>query len=204
MSLTATLSQTFVASGISLQGTTTFEATGGLPAQDEDLAAGKTGTLTTRTNDTQGIITLTAGHALGDGEKTVDLFWELPTPGYRNGVTATISTNSATITGGAGDNLPTGTTPAMVMCVAQSLDVDFDSSKVVVIGLKSSKRSLVDFLESGGTSVLSNPIELEANVLQVIIGNTLFSSEQIASMVISNGEATAGRFQMTGLYNSDT
>lgn len=69
------------------------------------LPAGNTGELTTRTNATDGVITLVTGHNVVTG--TVDIYWAT---GRRYGVTVSVLVNAATISAGTGDNLPDATT----------------------------------------------------------------------------------------------
>lgn len=97
-----------------LQLTSDFQD-GGSPVAG--ITAAKPGSLTTRTNATQGTITLDGGHGLSTG--TFDLFWN-PSPGTissagsRTGVSCTITVNACVITGGTGDDLPTNNTPMTI------------------------------------------------------------------------------------------
>jgi hypothetical protein len=76
------------------------------------LAAAKTGTLTTRTDNDTGTLTMTAGHGITTGQ-TLDVYWA---GGQRRGMTVgTVATNSVPIDGGAGDNLPANTTAITAM-----------------------------------------------------------------------------------------
>lgn len=63
------------------------------------------GTLTTRTDNDTGVVTLSGGHSVVNGR--VDAYWAT---GKRIGMTATVAVNAVTIDGGTGDNLPTATT----------------------------------------------------------------------------------------------
>lgn len=72
------------------------------------VPAAKTGALTTRTNNTDGTLTMDAGHGFATGN-LIDLYWN---GGSRRGVVCgTVATNSVPISGGAGDNLPVNNTP---------------------------------------------------------------------------------------------
>lgn len=67
------------------------------------VPAAKTGQLTTRTNNTDGTLTMDAGHGFTTAA-LIDLYWN---GGSRRGVVCgTVSVNSVPISGGAGDNLP--------------------------------------------------------------------------------------------------
>ena len=69
--------------------------------QDISLAVSHEGDLTTRTDNTDGVITLDAAHGLATG--AFDVYWD---GGMRYSVDCVIVTNACTITGGDGDNLP--------------------------------------------------------------------------------------------------
>lgn len=65
------------------------------------IPAANAGTLTTRTDNDTGTVTLSGGHTVVNGR--VDAYWA---DGSRIGMTATVTVNSVVIDGGAGDNLP--------------------------------------------------------------------------------------------------
>lgn len=80
---------------------------GGEVSVSESIPAAKTGQLTTRTNNTDGTLTMSASHGITTGA-IIDLYW---TGGRRyNVVAGTVSGNSVPISGGSGDNLPTNLT----------------------------------------------------------------------------------------------
>jgi hypothetical protein len=66
-----------------------------------ELPAASAGSLTTRTDDDTGEITLETGHGLSSG--TYDVYWD---GGVQYGVTATIAGDAMSIDAGSGDNLP--------------------------------------------------------------------------------------------------
>jgi hypothetical protein len=73
------------------------------------------GTLTTRTDDDTGVLTLSAMHGVMDGN-TVDVFWGEDGEFSRLGMTVgTVATNDVPIDGGTGDNLPTVSTAVHVV-----------------------------------------------------------------------------------------
>lgn len=69
------------------------------------VTAADAGTLTTRSSNSGGVVTLSNGHSIVNGR--VDMYWS---GGKRVGATVSVSTNAATISGGTGDNLPIATT----------------------------------------------------------------------------------------------
>ena len=93
------------------------------------LVAAQTGTLTTRTNTTDGVCTISTGHGIVTGK--VDLYFAA---GVRYGVDAVVATNEVTISGGAGDNLPTEDDPVTVV-IPTVIEVNFDGDTLEIIGL---------------------------------------------------------------------
>lgn len=76
------------------------------------VAPAKVGALTTRTNDTDGELTMAADHGITTGAR-LDLYW---TTGSRRGITVgTVATNQVPISGGAGDVLPADETDITAM-----------------------------------------------------------------------------------------
>lgn len=79
---------------------------------DIDLAPAKSGSLTTRTNNSDGTLTMSTGHGITTGAR-LDLYWAT---GSRRGITVgTVSGNSVPISSGTGDNLPTAATAITAM-----------------------------------------------------------------------------------------
>jgi hypothetical protein len=100
----------------------------GAVIKDPELPAAKDGTLTTRTNDTSGTLTMAASHGITTGAR-LDLYW---TGGSRYGITVgTVATNAVPISGGAGDNLPaedaeiTAMVPVLETFVVTGADLEF-------------------------------------------------------------------------------
>lgn len=101
---TLNLNATAATSEGTAQQTRTISSSGRL-LRDAILPPAKVGQLTTRTNNTDGVITLTAGHGLVTGR--MDIYWTVNgVKGSRYGVTGTVVGDVCTITGGGGDNLP--------------------------------------------------------------------------------------------------
>jgi hypothetical protein len=106
--------------------------TDGVVSKDPELAAAKTGTLTTRTNGTTGTLTMTAGHGLSTGDK-IDIYWS---GGIAYNVTVgTVATNSVPIASANGDALPVVGTAVTVM-VPTSYEFAFDNAnlKTLMVG----------------------------------------------------------------------
>jgi hypothetical protein len=195
-----TMTQAASIAGVTISGSVVRTASG-LIGQDLSLAVAKVGQLTTRTNDTQGVITLVALHGITTGK--VDIYW---TGGMRYGVDATVVVNACTITGGAGDNLPSNLT-AVTVCVPTTVDIDFSGDLLEILAAVATKRSHVDFLASGGSSLLA--IELTAGApwfwcSDLGVTNPL-AGDTVASATVSNGDSTgASALKIGALYDSDS
>ena len=118
----------------------TFESnatvdTDGRIVRNPSLAAAKSGSLTTRTNNTTGTLTMIAGHGITTGDE-FDLYFLKTdgTRGYRLGVTAgTVATNDVPISGGTGDNLPDDEALVTAMIPSnQELAYDKDDIKAFI------------------------------------------------------------------------
>jgi hypothetical protein len=115
------------------------------------LAAGTAGTLSTRTDNDTADISLTAGHGLTSG--TYDIFWGSgATAGVRRGMTGTVSSNTLSLDGGAGDNLPIATT-AVVVCKVVVVIFAFTGDNVLLAAVCAQYRSSVSFQQAGGTVI---------------------------------------------------
>lgn len=120
----------------------------------EDLAAAKTGTLTTRTNNTDGTLTMSGGHGITTGAR-LDLYWTNSdgTFGHRRGITVgTVSTNSVPISGGAGDNLPSAST-AITAQVPTQLSVVVTGNSVVCIAAQCATGGLLVFTDDSNVEL---------------------------------------------------
>lgn len=84
----------------------------GAVTKEPPLPAAKAGTLSTRSGDTSGTLTLESGHGVASDTK-LDVYWA---DGTRVNVTVgTVSGTSVPITSGSGDNLPAQGTAVTVM-----------------------------------------------------------------------------------------
>lgn len=145
---TRNITQSGSIAGKSISGT--LRRTGSTETNGEvTLAAGSAGTLTTRTDDDTGTVTLTAGHGQTSG--TFDVFWA---DGVRRGMTGTVTVDSLALDLGAGDVLPVATT-AVVVDKQEIIDFDSDAASIVLAGVGQTRRASVQFQEDAGTPVLS-------------------------------------------------
>lgn len=175
-----------VIGGVTISGT--VSRSGETPvALDTTLAAAKTGTLSTRTTDSNGVVTAQASHGIVTSD-TVDVYWD---GGVRYGMTATVATNDITVDGGAGDVLPAAAT-AVVICKVTVVDMDFDPADSELLLVGSSKRASIRFM---ATAVVALAIDNAAGEVYPWasgqdVANPLGASA-ITSLNISNGDATS-------------
>jgi hypothetical protein len=104
MANTLTISQSYSLNGRTYTNAATVTADG-LLSKIVTAAAAKTGTLTTRTSDSEGELTMAVSHGITTGAR-LDLYW---TGGSRRGITVgTVSVNQVPLTTatGTGDVLP--------------------------------------------------------------------------------------------------
>lgn len=143
--------------GITFSSTLTRSADGQIGHQF-DTPQAWSGTLTTRTDDFNGTITMTSGsHAISTGD-TIDLFFVHPTTGVNQAMYgATVGTVSGTsvpfttaVAATAGAVLPTADDPITGMTQVV-VDSDWDADKLVAIGTLLPNRGVVVFYSSGDT-----------------------------------------------------
>lgn len=181
--------------GSSLAAAVSRSADGG-GSREVTLPAGIAGTLTTRTDNDTGVLTVGSGHAITNTD-TVDVFWD---GGVRYGVdvTATTATTIA-IDIGSGTNLPSAST-AIVVTKQVQINADIDGDALAIIGLLASFSSLtstakvhVDLQDSGSASI--EAITLSANapkVYDITGGDTnLFTGNPVTKIMAANGSSTA-------------
>ena len=173
-------------------------------ASQVTLPAGKSGTLSTRTDDNTGQLTVASGHGITASD-TVDVYWS---SGRRYGVDVTaVASTTIDIDLGSGDNLPTQGT-AVVVCkqVAANVMIDGDNAKFVVVNFSvpgtSTAKSRVTFFDavSGGGSAVGSGLDLAANepsVTDVTGGDANgYTGSVILSLVASNGGTAEGTLQV--------
>ena len=201
--MTTTYSISVQGGGISVQQSVTRSGDLTVAAQ-VTLPAGKSGTLSTRTDNNTGQLTVASGHGITASD-TVDVYWS---GGRRYGVDVTaVASTTIDIDLGSGDNLPTQGT-AVVVCkqVAANVMIDGDNAKLVVVNFAvpgtSTAKSRVTFFDavSGGGSAVGSGLDLAANepsVTDVTGGDTNgYTGSVILSLVASNGGTAEGTLQV--------
>jgi hypothetical protein len=133
MTVNVTFASSISGGGLAIQSSVVRSGTASISLA-ETLPAAKAGTLSTRTNDTTGTLTMAGGHGITTGQ-IIDLYWA---GGMRYGVVVgTVATNSVPISGGAGDNLPIATT-VITASVQQNINlfIDGDETKIIAFALR--------------------------------------------------------------------
>lgn len=189
--------------GISITGrvSRTVDSTGA--SFEVALAAGKTGTLTTRTNDTTGTLTMSSGHGITTGQ-IIDLYWS---GGARYGIlVGTVSVNSVPIgadLAGTGDVLPADET-AIVACVRTvigPLTLDGDNVSLAVFNLKTSSSVGKGHVELQDVAdAVVEALDLVGNEPQTVVQSDTNLANALTGAVIteihaSNGDTTAATLQ---------
>lgn len=154
--------------GVTIQTPPVVRSNSGPIGLEDTLTAAKAGTLSTRTDDDTGTLTMEAGHGITTGQ-VIDVYWS---GGVQYGVTVgTVSTNSVPIDTGSGDVLPAQDT--VITAVVQksiNLAIDGDETDIIAVAvttLDSTQRTAahVQFRDVSNAEIAE--IDLITNVPQV-------------------------------------
>jgi hypothetical protein len=177
-------------------------ATGSI-AQSQALAAAKTGSLTTRTLDTAGELTMTTGHGITDGAR-IAIFWSGGCAYL--GTVGTVVGNAVPFTGAAGDNLPVEDT-AVTVQVMTPLDVDFDGDKAEIVAASFRRRGVVVFEDSDNAVLDAGDIAAGEGYVYVVglSQSNPLAGNPVDQVWIANGDSDGtNAFVLGVLYQSDT
>jgi hypothetical protein len=164
------------------------------------MSAGRVGTLSTRTDDNTGILTVASGHGITDAD-TVAVFWE---GGSRYGVDVTATTSTTiSIDLGAGANLPIATTPIVVAKESEHV-LAIIGNDIAVIAAGCDNRASLNFRDSGDASLLRYDMATKegrvwfasSDVTNPLAGDT------VANIVIANGGTTEAELRIGMLLNT--
>lgn len=167
---------------------------------EKSIAAAKAGTLTVRTNNTDGTLTMAAGHGFTTGVK-IDLYWS---GGSRRNVTVgTVATNSVPISGGSGDNLPIATTAITAM----------QPTVFPAVATGDNITGLVLYCEAKSTVIYADAshAELYARVQALAIPWDWFSGngdtnplagDSLAELRVTHGDSSAAKTFRSGILHS--
>ncbi len=153
MSVTAAIRQSSSLGGVSFPESQQITGDGQIVHQ-VDVVAADPGSLTTRTDATDGTITADDSvHSILTGAR-VDLYWTVGgVSGKRRGVTVgTVSATSIPFSGGDGDNLPAQSSD-IVICAVEELDVVVDGDNVVAVLAYSAKDGQMVFINTDVSDV---------------------------------------------------
>lgn len=205
---TVTHTQSISGGGITIQPLAITRTNSGSIGLQETLVAAKTGTLTTRTDNTDGELTMAASHGITTGQ-VIDLYWST---GVRYGVTVgTVATNAVPISGGAGDNLPADETAiTAVVQMSINLAIDGDETDILAVIVETTDSSLrtaahVQFRDAANDQIAE--IDLTTNVPQVwdIAGGSAnpFTGDPITNLKVSQANSTtAATLKIVGVQDA--
>ena len=116
---------------------------------ESSVPGAKSGTLTTRTDNDTGTLTMAASHGITTGQ-ILDVFWST---GSRRAMTVgTVSGNSVPIDGGSGDNLPLVATAITAMVPVEETMV-FDGDDIVAVAVKSEANGYAVFVSDAPADI---------------------------------------------------
>jgi hypothetical protein len=168
MSMNVTYSVSVSGAGLSIQSSIIRTGSAGI-SLFETLPAAKAGTLSTRTDNDTGTLTLGTGHGITDGD-VVDIYWD---GGVQHGaIVGTVAGNSVPFDGGTGDNLPDQGTAITVMKQLQAgIHIPGADVAIAAIEFRTANRSLqvparVEFFDSDDSLLVA--MDLVSNAPKVI------------------------------------
>jgi hypothetical protein len=161
-----------------------------LLAVEEDIPAAKVGTLTTRTDDDTGELTMASGHGITTGAK-LNVYWA---SGKRLGMTVgTVATNAVPIDGGTGDNLPADETSITAIV---PVEFPFVATGNDVVGLEAwgATDGEVLLTESDNDSLLAIDVDEAGYAWCEDSGDANpVAGDAIAKVFLSHGDSTGAR-----------
>lgn len=194
MSVTAKMTRKATLQGVSYN-STIEKAADNVATFDADLAAAKTGALTTRTDNDTGTLTMAAGHGIATGAR-LDVYWD---GGCRYGMTVgTVATNSVPVDGGAGDNLPAAATEITAMVPDSEALVVTGNNAVGLLTSTTSQAQAVAVLATSGDVLIKACVMNEdgGNSYTYLSGDgqsNPVSGGAISKVFLSHGDSTATR-----------
>lgn len=197
--------------GVAITGAVSYTDEGGM-AIEIPVPAGAAGTLTTRTDNETGTLTMASGgHGITTGA-IIDLFWS---GGSRHGIlVGTVSGTSVPIgadNSGTGDNLPS-TSTALVASVQKAFNCAIDGDELALLGIKmlyasntETAESYVSLLDAANDVIAAltlNPNRPRNWDIRGGDTNT-FAGDPITDGVVTNGSSTnAATLQLVWLVDA--
>lgn len=194
---TATLGVNVSLGGVNVSGQIQRQGEGQISA-DVALAAGKAGTLSTRTDDDTGVCTLATGHGITTGQK-VSVVWD---GGARINMDATVAGDDVTVDAGSGDNLPAQDT-AVVVSVVQRINEVIVGDDIQILAAVCTKDAVLAFYDDGDSLLaVQNLYASEPFVYTSggVLTNPL-AGDTVAYVLVGNGEAAAALFNLGCLFD---
>lgn len=173
--------------GISIQGQISRTAEG-QRSEEISLAAAKTGSLSTRTNDTDGTLTMSSGHGITDAD-VIDIYWTDANGDVQvayGATVGTVATNSVPFTGASGTVLP-AEDATITACVVTSVDMTFDGDNVELIAAHSNRKGHVLF---NGPDVAVKLPAGEPWHWANGVGSNPLTGDAVTSLSVSNGDSS--------------
>jgi len=157
------------------------------------LPAGNAGTLSTRTSDTEGVVTLLSGHGISTSD-TFDLYWV-------GGARYAITCDSATATTVTFDNSPAATgdvLPAEDFAIIATERVEvathIDGDEVKMFGISADQRAQCTFYDTGDAIIKQYTLE-DSNYMEKYIDSSNetnpLTGNPITYAMMSNGGIVA-------------
>lgn len=163
------------------------------------VAAAKSGTLTTRTDDDTGVVTFATGHGFTTGNK-IDIFWS---GGSRRAMDATVAGDAATLDGGTGDNLPVLSTVITGM-VPTEVPFVVDGDTVVGLAISCSVPGYAVFVDDAAAEITDATYALDNNESATWISgdSTNPLAGDVTSLVkLSHGSTSAKEMTVKVVFN---
>lgn len=186
MSFQSTVNMNGTVGGVSFSKTLSRTHNGQI-GQSVSVAAAKTGTLTTRTDNDTGVATMTTGHGFATSD-LLSVYWS---GGMRRNMVATVAGDSVTIDGGQGDNLPIATTALTVM-EEVVIDADVVGDLVNIIAFASDRRCCVQLM-AGSTPELAMVLPANEPYIWALGGGSAnpIAGDTITSIRVSHDDSAA-------------
>lgn len=189
------ITQQTVYSGTTYSTNRTVTNTEGLTTGPTNVAAAYTGTLTTRTDNTTGTLTMgSSGHGITTAA-VFDLYWS---GGSQYNVTAgTVSGTSIPFSLGSGDNLPiNNSTISATVRTANTVSITGSNVTGLIVSgaiVNQDWYGRVTYTQSNGTLITSYVITPTAPIQEWDQGTNLFSGATIGKIYFSQGNIDTTR-----------
>ena len=169
-------------------------------SSDVSLPAAVSGTLTTRTSDSVGVVTV-ASHSITTSDK-VAVFWS---GGYRHNVavSATSGTTISIGSGGSGDNLPAAST-ALTVCKETTLSFSHVGDDIKGMFVHSPQRMSMNVRDTVPASQVAADVPANEGWFWIsnATGTNPFAGDTLQDIILANADTTAQTATVLLLKNS--